>query len=730
MMRSKEKMSLKSAVYGVFCLWIAVIFSSLFINWYISKKSKEYIFSSIQAATANVGFDAKEVIQHRLQELETISEYITKDDLANLSAVAEKFEAFRSEYDLRHIAVTLSNGDSCLSTGQVVNIQQMQYFQKALNGESNVSYLLQSSDGSTPINVYSVPIVCDNEIAGVLWASIGSNEFYKSLNLTALEQYGETYVITADGSVVSEKTDYPLEYNFFDFINQAESINKKSAQIMEQDLKNGESGCQKFKYDGQEVYLYYTYLEYKDWWVLTKIEEQTLQQFSSPLSTMVFRVSIALMVFSSVDCLIVYTKSRKINAKIRQKTYTDEITEGKNDVYLKYNINRILEKDARFALVSLEIINLKGLITVLGVKTVNQMMKDLYQKLERTLQQDEIVVHSYLGEYKLLLEYNTQQELMQRIEVLDALDAKLKFIMGVYPIDKSDINYEDMCAYTNVAKGNLLPECSYGFYTKELHQKEVDQVQLEESIRQGIANKEFKAWFQPKYASDGKTVVGAEALVRWYREDSIVGPYVFIPLCEANGLIKEIDSLVLEDVCLKLKQWMNESKNPVPVSVNLSRNYLDDSSFIRHLKQIIALHQIPQHFIEFEVTESAMVGNEKELKETIEMLHGKGFKILLDDFGVGYSSIKTVSDLHFDTIKIDKSFVDGIGKKRWEKIIEYTIELSKQLEMDVVAEGVETKEQYEFLLKCGCNVFQGYYFGKPMDSEHFSALLYPVKAAT
>ena len=190
-----------------------------------------------------------------------------------------------------------------------------------------------------------------------------------------------------------------------------------------------------------------------------------------------------------------------------------------------------------------------------------------------------------------------------------------------------------------------------------------------------------------------------------------------------NGLIKEIDEFVIEDVCCQLRNWLNERKQVVPISINLSRNYLDKNDFIERIEFIINKYEIPKELIEFEVTESTLVGNSEKLKENIDILKSRGYKILLDDFGVGYSSIKTISDINFDTLKIDKSFIDGIGDERWESIINYTIHLSKSLNMNIIAEGIETKEQYQFLLKCNCDEFQGYYFNKPMNSNEFSRLI-------
>ena len=718
-----RKNQLKKTIVGLLILWLAVIIGISFISLHIYNSSNRYILKVLTTMAENASEHVSEVVENELRELELYARNLTDEQIANPQVSIDLFSTVREKNTYNNMSITSLDGTCYTKDGNQVNVAHREYFQKALAGKSNISYLLPSKNDGTHVNVYAVPIIRNDQVVAVLWASVKTENFFESLGLSGFEDYGRIFLINDEGTLISERNMTDDSYNFFEFISETGTPNEDSLNAMKQDFAAGTDGYQQFCYSNQKIYMYYTNMRVDDWWLLIRIPKATLWTFVAPQVNVVLAVSAVLAVIASIDLIMLYVHVKKVNNNIRKQAYVDNITEGKNDLYLKYNLASYLNGESQFALVSLEVVNLNGLVNVLGIQTVYQMICSLYKKLEEKMELGEVVVHSYFGEFKLLLKYTTVESLLKRIEQIDAVEAKMDFIMGVYPIESADVDYEDMCSYTNVAKGNLLPDCRYGIYTKELHKKEVEQVQLEESIKEGIAKQEFKAWFQPKYAMDGKNIIGAEALVRWYKEDKIIGPYVFIPLCEANGLIREIDCLVLEDVCRNLQQWLREGKNPVPISVNLSRNYLDEPDFIHRLENIIAVYQVPRHFIEFEVTESAMVGNEKKLKETIDALHNRGFKILLDDFGVGYSSIKTISDLHFDTVKIDKSFVDGIGQEQWDNIIQYTINLSKELNMKIVAEGVETKEQYEFLVKCGCDIFQGYYFDKPMDEPSFSALL-------
>lgn len=264
---------------------------------------------------------------------------------------------------------------------------------------------------------------------------------------------------------------------------------------------------------------------------------------------------------------------------------------------------------------------------------------------------------------------------------------------------------------------------TYKVYNKEMHQKEIEYNALKDDIVRGIEQKEFKAWLQPKYGKDGTTMVGAEALVRWYKYGTIIAPYVFIPVCEEQGYIQDIDELVLEDVCQLQRKWLDEGMPIVPISVNVSRAYLDKSDILERLLSIVKKYNIDTQYIQFEVTESSLVGNEEKLKKMLQKLHQQGFKVLLDDFGVGYSSIKTIADMDFDVLKIDKSFVDQIGTEKGNNIMKFTVELSKQLNMQVVVEGIEEQKQFSFLSKLECDYYQGYYFSKPICANDFEKLL-------
>ena len=248
---------------------------------------------------------------------------------------------------------------------------------------------------------------------------------------------------------------------------------------------------------------------------------------------------------------------------------------------------------------------------------------------------------------------------------------------------------------------------------------------MESKMEKALAKGEFYVCYQPKYSTQDRKVVGAEALVRWKMNgESIVPPSDFIPLFESNGFIKELDKFVFEQVCKDVSAWLDKGLDVRPISVNLSQLQLYNPDFIKDYASILERYDLDSKYVQLELTETAMFDNPVVMAKIINQLHNMGFEVLMDDFGTGYSSLNMLKDADVDTIKIDKSFVDDIGNnQKVERIIATIISLVRSMNMRVVAEGVENEMQYKFLNLVECDEIQGFYFSKPIDAVSYEKLL-------
>ncbi|MEI2400951.1 putative bifunctional diguanylate cyclase/phosphodiesterase, partial [Paenibacillus phytohabitans] len=266
---------------------------------------------------------------------------------------------------------------------------------------------------------------------------------------------------------------------------------------------------------------------------------------------------------------------------------------------------------------------------------------------------------------------------------------------------------------------------SYQIYSSSLNINSFKQFYLERDLKKSIESDQLVVYFQPRVDSGTGKIVSAEALVRWEHPVwGLVSPVEFIPLAEETGYIIEIGDWVLDQVCQNITKWKQQNLEVVPISVNISAQRFLRSDWKGKLGTILENNNINPSLIEIEITETTMIKHEEAVKLAIKYIKSLGVKIALDDFGTGYSSITYLKDYPIDTIKIDQSFIKHIAKtNNVETIIKSLIFLAKGLNMNVVAEGVETIEQLSFLRQQECKEIQGYIFSKPVPEKTFRNLL-------
>lgn len=240
-------------------------------------------------------------------------------------------------------------------------------------------------------------------------------------------------------------------------------------------------------------------------------------------------------------------------------------------------------------------------------------------------------------------------------------------------------------------------------------------------FKNALRNREFHVRYQPQINIETMEIIGSEALIRLKKPDGVVvSPSLFIPELERNGKITELDEEVLRIVCADIIKAREDGFVFPPVSVNLSRINMGRPDTADRLKRIAESYGVDRNLLVFELTESAAYRDEKEeLNRLMGKLKSMGFQISLDDYGTGFSSLKLLSDISFDFLKLDRYFVGQIGSQRIDTILRSTIALAKTLGVTVIAEGVENIKQLNFLKENGCNLAQGYYFFRPLSKEEY-----------
>ncbi len=331
--------------------------------------------------------------------------------------------------------------------------------------------------------------------------------------------------------------------------------------------------------------------------------------------------------------------------------------------------------------------------------------------------------------FAMLLKDMPEPELKQKLTVffekLSVLEEdpfyKIYYKCGVVPMQRTMLSGNRVADFAKMAQALCTNQAGTEiiFYTDKMHDDLSWGNYIKAYVETAIEQNEFVVYLQPKFDIKTEKIKGAEALIRWnYKNKDFLPPYKFIPFFEKDGSIAKIDDFVLAKVCESMQRWKNEGKPLYPISVNLSRSRMYDENLIEKLSGIVDSYGVEHHLIDFELTESATYDNMEHMLSVLHKLRAHGFKISMDDFGTGFSSLSLLTQMPIDTLKIDKSFVDPIATQNERKeditVLRHIIALAKELGFVCLAEGAERRPQVERLHELGCEIIQGYYFSKPI----------------
>ncbi|MCR5847455.1 MAG: GGDEF domain-containing phosphodiesterase [Lachnospiraceae bacterium] len=454
---------------------------------------------------------------------------------------------------------------------------------------------------------------------------------------------------------------------------------------------------------------------------------------------------IALVVIIILLMLVSMISSLRGQKRMVTALFSDPITRAHNWLWFTYKGEQILKKKrslkTEYAVIDLVFVKYRNYCVCHSVSEGSEMLCRVDKILRNNIDNKELAAHYASANFALLLKFSDREELQKRLEKiisqLEQIDSdhKFTFHLGVYVVDKPkdkngktvkrkdvdmEIEYNNACT----ARSTLVDNDNSGiaFFDEELieEQKWIDKVM--ENYSKAIENEEFIVYYQPKYDPKTDELRGVEALIRWDSpEFGFKSPGTFIPILEKNGLIPEIDHYMITHVSRDQKAWLDAGLKCVPASVNVSRAHFIEKDLALQIREAVDDEGAPHELIEIEVTESAFFDDKKVMIDTIRQLKEFGFQVSMDDFGSGYSSLNSLKDMPLDVLKLDAEFFRGdLNDDRGEIVVSEAIKLAKNLKMLTVAEGVEEKEQVEFLAKQGCDMIQGYFYARPMPKDEFA----------
>lgn len=444
-----------------------------------------------------------------------------------------------------------------------------------------------------------------------------------------------------------------------------------------------------------------------------------------------------------IICIRNITKFKTQNEELKYMAYYDTLTGLYNRNYFVVKLGEFIRRaEEEHCIVSVLFIDIDdfrkindGMGMVVGDEVVQQ-----YGQFLGTFQNEEVIVCHMNGDVFCMAIYDpcgyrsvehiheTIRERIQNGFVLsNGTEIKLTVSMGIaeYPeASKSAIELIN-CAEIVMFKAKASGKDSLQYFDAPILKDFLESVAIENKLKEAVFNKNFSLHFQPQFCTDSKKLRGVEALIRWKDEENhMISPAVFIPIAEKNGAIIPIGNWVVEESIRYYAEWKRKYGYSFIMSINISAIQYKSKNFVRQLLDILNRYQIEPSEIELEITESVLIEDFDEVKEKLMVLRDYGLRISLDDFGTGFSSLSYLNGLPIDTLKIDKSFVDRVESDASTRIImESIVNMVDKLGYETVAEGVETREQFDYMQNIGCDIIQGYYLGKPMPPEEIEQLL-------
>lgn len=436
------------------------------------------------------------------------------------------------------------------------------------------------------------------------------------------------------------------------------------------------------------------------------------------------------------------THRKQAEERIRYHAHYDSLTALPNRLlfyeHLSLALAQAKEEQRKCAVMFLDLDQFKRINDTMGHNSGDLLLQAAGERIREGLRQGDIIGRQGGDEFLILLPHLDLDEeaalvaeriitLFNRPFPLDGCEVFVTPSIGIslYPAHgenkESLITHADTAMYYAKEQGRN----NYQFYTPELNKKVQERLSLENGLRKGLEREEFLFYYQPQVNLSSGQISGVEVLIRWEApERGLVSPEVFIPVAEETGLIVPLGERILRNACLQNLEWQCKGYPPLRISVNISARQFRQPNFVETITQILDEVGMEGKWLELEITESVAMEGSDNLVNQLQRLKTLGIRVAIDDFGTGYSSLNSLRQLPFDTLKIDQSFIREIGKDRnGEAVLRSILQLAKDLQLKVVAEGVETIHQKIFLLNQKCDEVQGYFFSPPLPPEEVEKFL-------
>ncbi|MEG1988832.1 MAG: EAL domain-containing protein [Oscillibacter sp.] len=653
-----------------------------------------------------------------------------EDKIARIKQQAQKFDLFR-------IAIVDLEGNAVTSDGYQFSVADRAFFQTAVQGRRAISEpILDKVDGVTAGIVYAVPVFYNGEVVSVLFSGYELDKLTERIDISFYHQSGLAFIVDSDANVLL----HPVEERIG--TNMAEVAKNRTAgttvEEFEENLKNGESGVSHLVMKNEDRFFAYAPIEgSNDWFLIASLPATVVFERSQTVILLTVALLTGIAVLLALLAAYIAVTKKKANARIVKLAYYDPLTGAANTERFKLDAQALLRQGGRgYTLVNFDVEQFRYLNHDLGYDAGNDFLVYSVKCLAAAFPKDAAFARCGTDQFLLLFLSRDGEEERRLKDLQSQLAAwqpplggyyAVQLAFGVYRLEDQETDILSAIEKSNIARKTAKGSgaTNIAIYDAEMQGRIDRETELEKAMPAALENGEFKLFIQPKYDLLREEIVGGEALVRWVKPDgTTIQPGEFIPLFERTGAIAAMDLYMLDQLCRFLRNRLDRGLPTVPISINQSRRYMYSPTYVETLRDKLRENNLSPALIELEITENLVYTELDKLISVLERLHEAGFRISLDDFGSGYSSLNVLKDLPVDTLKLDRFMLgETLNSQRKKTVVANIIRMAKELKLSVVAEGVETYEQVLFLRECGCETAQGFYYSRPVSAQAFEKML-------
>lgn len=734
-------------IFFIVCV-IASVFSYQYydqLQGALRDESRGYL----QEISRRTGEGVNRIIEDNYGALSMLASVLSSFDVDAFHQISPLVSEQKERSEYEEIFLIDESGKGYNTEGKELFLYNDDYFTDVVVHKQNSISTIQMIDNQECI-MLAVPLN-DLVIGGKKMVALAANYlpdvFEQTLSMSSFDGRAYSCIINKNGAMVVRPTisdTIQFGYNVLTTLSACEMDEGSSIAHVQEDMTSNNGGQIGFTQSGTRYYLVYTPVNPESWYLLTFVPATVVNERSDMLLnlTLVF-CGIVTVVFACLLAALVWVFSQN-KQKLEHLAYVDDVTGGNTIQRFHELAGEALQEENHpvYALVYTNLQKFKLLNEQFGRDACDELLRAFYEIVCKDLRDKECIGRISADNFCMLLRYQNEEELLKRFDSWQR--AGIEYILetkplwtlpvtefGVFILREQSVPFPQMIDRAKLAIREfprfVTNKLHFAVYNDKAHQKLFREKHLEDIMEDALKNGEFQVYLQPKYFLAEKRIGGAEALARWQSaSEGMIYPNEFIPLFEKNGFVIQLDLYIFEEVCKRMRSWLDQGRELIKVSVNCSRVQLNKVNFLDSYVEIAKRYDIPPQWIEIELTESVVMEDVQRLTKVIEDIHEIGFGCSMDDFGSGYSSLNLIQTIPVDTLKLDRIFFHEHNTKdrRTEHVVGSIVTMAKALSMATVAEGIEHEDQVEMLNRVGCDYVQGYVYAKPMPIDEFEKLAF------